>query len=196
MVAQQHPRAGSALTPARHPLQRRVDTFEAAAFTVLVVLFAVLAPAAAVVAGHITDVASVRLQQAEHSWRLVSAELTQSAAEGQIGAGGQWGAAFVTATWPVPGGGSHTGSVAVPLNARAGDHVPVWINGRGQLTHAPLSAAAVRDRVASAALAAAAGVGVLLALAAVVIRVAAGRCRMAGWARAWAAADPRCSRQQ
>jgi hypothetical protein len=193
MVAQRYPRVAGAWPAGQHPLRRRVDSVEASVLRVLVALFVLAAPMAGVVAGRMADSAALRQQRSEALWQPVTAVLQQGAAAGLNGADGEWGAAFVAARWPVRGGGERTGMVAVPLNARAGQRVRVWITGTGQLTRPPLTRADVADRVASAALMAIAGLAVLFGLVAIAVRVAAGRRRLAGWARAWAAADPRCA---
>jgi hypothetical protein len=193
MVAQRQSRVAGALAVSRHPLRRRIDNLEAAALTVLVVVFVLAAPLAGFLAGRITDIASLREQRAEHSWHQADAVLQEDAAAGVLASGGAWDTAFVLAAWPAPGRGTEFGQIAVQLNARAGDRVPVFVNGSGELTHAPLSSGDVRDRVLSAALAAVCAVALLLGLTGLLIRVAAGRRRLAGWAHAWAAADPACS---
>jgi hypothetical protein len=193
MVAQRHARA----LPARQrPLRRRVDAVEAAIMTVLVVVFAVAAPLLAIITGRIADTAALREQRAERSWRQVTAVLKEPASAGLIGLDGEWGAAFVTARWPVPDGGQRTGQVAVPLNARAGQPVREWVTATGQLTRPRLTRGDVLDRVASAAITSAACLAGVLLLVAIAVRAVAGRRRLAGWARAWEAADPRCSRQR
>jgi|HubBroStandDraft_2_1064218.scaffolds.fasta_scaffold48075_2 hypothetical protein len=193
MVAQRYPRVAVVRLAGQHPLRRRVDSVEAAVLCALVALFLLAAPLLAVAAGRAADAAALRQQRSEAGWTQVTAVLQQGAAAGLTGQGGEWGAAFVTARWPVPGGGQRTGKVTVPLNARAGQRMPEWITGTGQLTRPPLTRADVQDRIASAAVTAMAGLAVGLGLAALAVRVAAGRRRLAGWARAWAAADPRCA---
>jgi hypothetical protein len=196
MMAQRHSRVAGALLAARHPLRRRVDNIEAAVMIVLVAVFLLAAPLAALLAGRAADTAALRQQRAERSWRQVSAVLTQDASQGRIALDGDWGAAFVRASWPVPGGGARSGEVAVALNARAGQHVREWITSTGQLSRPRLSRADVIDRVLSAVITAAGCVAVVIALAAVAVRVAAGRLRLAGWARAWQAADRRRTPQR
>lgn len=193
MAVQRHSRVTAAVSVGQHPLRRRVDNVEARILTVLVVAFAVLAPLLAVIAVRVADAAALAEQRSERSWHPVTAVLQEGASAGLIGLDGEWGAAFVTARWPVPGGGRRTGLIAVPLNARAGQQVTEWVTGSGQLTRPRLTSADVRDRVASAVVTAIGCLAAALALMAVAVRVTAGRRRMAGWARAWEAADPRCS---
>jgi hypothetical protein len=195
MVTQRNSRVAISLSGARHPLRRRVDNVEVALLTALVALFLIAAPLAALLAGRAADAGALRQQRAESAWHQVRAVLQEGASQGQIGLDGEWDVVFVTARWPVAGGYRY-GEVGVPLNARAGQRATEWINSAGQLTRPRLTAGDVRDQAVSGALAGAGCVAVILALAAIAIRVAAGRCRLAGWARAWRAADPRCSPQR
>lgn len=161
--------------------------------TALVIVFFLATPVLCVVAGRLADAASVRQQHAERLWRPVTARLDQSAASGLIGLDGDWGASWVDADWRAPNGVPMTGLIAVGLNARAGQHVTVWVTGTGRLTRPRLSTAEVRDRISAAVIAAAGGVGLALAIVAGAVRVVTGRRRMAGWARAWAAVAPHWS---
>jgi hypothetical protein len=192
-VTQQDPRVAPAVTGGRSPLRRRVDDVEAAIMTGLVIFFLVAAPVLAIVAGRLADGSSLREQRAERSWRPVTAVLDQNAAAGLIGLDGEWGASFVTAQWTAPDGAAETGLIAVPLNARAGQHTTVWVTRTGDITRPPLSRHEVADRVASAVLAVVTALAAALAIVAGVVRIVAGRRRMAGWARSWAAVAPRWS---
>jgi hypothetical protein len=196
MVTQRYSRVAGSLSVAQHPLRRRVDNVEATLLAALIVMFLVASPVAAVLAGRAADAAALREQRAEQSWHTVSATLQQDASQGKIGLDGEWGAAFVIAQWRAPDGGVRHGEVAVALNARAGQRVTEWITSTGQLTRPKLTADDVRDRAGTAALAAIGSLAALIALAAIGVRVTAGRRRLAGWARAWRAADPRCSPQR
>ena len=79
------------------------------------------------------------------------------------------------------------------LDARAGQHVSVWVTRTGELTHPKLTSADVTNRVGMGVLLAVASVATLLAVAAWAVRVAANRRRIASWTRAWAATGPRWS---
>ncbi|HXZ66804.1 MAG TPA: hypothetical protein VEH05_18845 [Streptosporangiaceae bacterium] len=176
---------------ARNPLRRRIDDVEAAIMTGIVVLFLVAAPVLGILTGRIADAAALREQRAERAWREVPAVLQQSASADVASQDGAWGAAWVTARWKLPDGTSHTGVIAVGLTARAGQRVDIWVTGSGQLTRPPLSHGDVLDSIANAVLASVAALGVLLGLAAAVVRAAVSRRRMAAWARDWAVIGPR-----
>ena len=159
--------------------------------TGFVVLFLVVAPLVSIFTGRLADAAGLRAQGAERAWHQVTAVLQESAAQGQIGQDGAWGAAWVGATWKLPDGRPHTGIIAVGLNARAGQRVTIWVTGSGRVTHPPLTRAEVLDGIANAVMATVAAVGVLVGLMAAVVRAMVNRRRMADWARAWAVIGPR-----
>lgn len=195
-MTQQDPRVTRAAPAGRNPLRRRIDDIESAVLTGLVIFFFVAAPVLCVITGGLADSAAAAQRRAERYWHPVTATLQQSAASGLIGLDGEWGASWVSASWRNPDGGTGGGLIAVGLNARAGQHLTVWLTGSGQLTRPRLSAADVRDRVASAVLATAAGVALALAIVAGVVRLIVGRRRLTYWARAWAAVAPRWSAER
>jgi len=195
-VTQYDPRVTATAVTGRSPLRRRIDDLEARIFTGLVVFFLLAAPVLAVVAGGLTDSASLRERHAESGWRPVTAVLDQSAAEGLIGVDDDWGAALVAATWARPAGVEHTGLIAVALNARAGQRLKIWVSSAGRITPPPLSRADIADRVACAVLAMLAGLVVLLAIVAGVVRAMTTRRRLADWGRGWAVVAPRWSSDQ
>lgn len=174
----------------RNPLRRRIDDVETRIMTGLVVLFLVAAPLLSILTGRLADAAGIREQQAEQAWHPVKAVLEQSAADGMIGQDGAWGASWVDVRWTVPDGKARTGLIAVPLTAKAGQRVTVWVTGSGELTHPPLNRGEVLDGMANAIMATVAGLAALLALVAAAARSAINRRRMAGWARAWEITGP------
>jgi len=176
-----------------NPLRRPVDRIESAIITGLVVAFVVAAPLLGLFAGRVAHASSVREQRAERSWREVPAVLNQSAADGMVGADGEWDTSWVRAHWRYPGGPERTGLIAVALNSRKGQRVQVWVTPAGQLTHPRLSSADLSDRAALAAVSVTAGLLVVLAVLGSIVRVAADRCRMTAWAREWEATGPRWS---
>ncbi|HEY2509026.1 MAG TPA: hypothetical protein VGI58_21120 [Streptosporangiaceae bacterium] len=203
MVSQRQPRSARAqsrralsrraLSRPASPLRRPVDRIEAIAVGGLLAAFAIAAPLLATLSGVRADAAAVHQQQAEQSWHHVAATLQQSASQGLVGASGAWGISWVTARWAAPDGTSHSGRIAVPLDARAGDRVDIWETGTGQLTHQPLSHVGVIDRVTFAVFWVVVWVSGLFALLFFGTRGIARRCRMAGWAREWAAFGSRWS---
>jgi hypothetical protein len=176
-----------------NPLRRYVDRLECALTVSFVIAFLVAAPLLAFVSVRAVAAGAAREQQAEQAWKQVPAVLTQSAAAGIVGLDGEWDTSWVTAEWTAPHGGRVTGMLPVELNARAGQHLMVWVSPTGDLTHPRLTSAEVVDREAIAAISAPAGLALLLWMAACVVRVLANRRRMAGWTKAWEAVGPRWS---
>ncbi len=158
--------------------------------TGLVVAFLIAAPLLSIMTGRIADAAGLREQRAEQAWHQVQAVLLQGTS-GPNSQDGGYDAAWATARWPISGGRSRTGVIAVGLDAKAGQRVTIWVTGSGQVTRPPLSHDDVLDGIANAVLATVAGLAVLLALAGVAGRAAVNRRRMAAWGRAWEVIGPR-----
>ena len=177
----------------RNPLRRPLDDIEAAIISCVIIFFVLASPLLCVVTGRMADSSAVAEQRTEQSWHPVTAVLDESAAAGLIGLDGEWGTSWVTAHWNLRDGRTVTGLLAVDLNARQGQHLTIWVTATGQVTHPPLSQADIDDRVASAVLATAAGLGLLVAIVVVAVRVIAGRRRMAAWAQSWEEIAPQWS---
>jgi hypothetical protein len=186
-------RLGRMLAGDDNSLRRPMDKLESAAITGLIIAFLIAAPLLAIFTAGVVGAAATRERNAESQWRPVTAVLQQSAAEGTIGADGDWETAWVRAQWTMPGGAKKTGQVAAALNAKAGQHVTVYVTPAGQLTHEPLTSAEVAERTVMAALACPVALAVVLGIAIGATRVAANRRRMACWAREWEATGPRWS---
>jgi hypothetical protein len=173
------------------PLRRPIDRLESAIMLGLVAAFLIAAPLVAIFAAHEIGAAATREQTAQDTWRPVPATLMQPASAGLIQLDGNWETSWVQVGWKLPGRAPGTGLIAVALNAKKGQHVTVWVTPANKLTHPPLSSADVADRVLAAAALAPVALGVLLLIAADVVRVVANRRRMADWTRAWEAAGPK-----
>jgi hypothetical protein len=176
-----------------NPLRRYVDKLESAVVVSLVIAFLVAAPLLSVFAIRAVGTAGAREMRTERGWMPRTSVLAQSAGAGLIGVDGEWDTSWVTAHWTMPDGARRGGLVAVGLNARAGQRVPVWVTQAGQLTHPKLTPAAVAERQVIAAIAVPAGLALLLSVTAGVVRVLANRRRMMAWTRAWEAVGPRWS---
>jgi hypothetical protein len=176
-----------------NPLRRYVDKLESALVLSLIAAFIVAAPLIAIFAIQTASAAGAREMAAQSAWQVRSATLTQSAAAGLIGLDGEWDTSWVTARWTAPDGAPRHGLVAVGLNARARQTVPVWVTASGQLTTPRLTRAGVVEREVIAGIAGPAALAVLLSIMACVVRVVANRRRMAGWTKAWEAIGPRWS---
>jgi len=178
----------------RNPLRRGVDRAEAAAMAVLAAALLIGAPLLAVFAGRAADSGALREQHAERGWYQVPAVLLQNPGQTVITIG-EMDMAWVRASWTTRTGQHRTGIVPAPLNAAAGQHVPVWLTPDGRQVSPQLDAAAVHERVAFTVGLAVSGWVAVLGLTAVSVRVLTDRRRMAGWQQEWDAAGPRWSRQ-
>lgn len=178
-----------------NPLRRRVDRIESATMTLLAVAFLALAPFASLVAMGQVHANGLRELAAEQGWRPATATLAENARDGVIQSSGGTSVALVAARWRAPDGALRTGEVTTSLNAKAGQHVRIWLTSAGALTHPPLTKAELGQRATITALLTTSGVAVLVVITAGFVRLAANRRRMAGWDSAWAAAGPRWSKR-
>jgi hypothetical protein len=178
-----------------NPLRRGIDKAEAMAMTLLAVALLIAGPLLAVLAGSSAEAAAVREQHSERSWQPVRAVLRQGADQVVAGSG-EWDIAWVRASWKLADGRPGSGQLGVPLNARAGQRVWIWVTPAGQITRQPLTSADVVDQVTFAALMVIACWAALLGIGALAVRAVANRRRMAGWQREWEVSGPQWLRQR
>jgi hypothetical protein len=100
------------------------------------------------------------------------------------------------ARWSVPGARGraaqeHEGLVLVAPNTRAGTGVPVWVNRRGVLTHAPLDPRNISGTAAAMAVVPLIGVPGIVWLGYAVLCAVLDVRRDRRWADEWAAVEPR-----
>jgi len=176
----------------RNPLRRPVDRAEALIMTLLLAVLVIAGPLLAVAAGRAADAASLRAERAERGWYQAPATLLQSADQAVV-TSGEMDVAWVRAVWSSREGRRMTGTVAAPLNARAGQRVEIWLTPAGQEAYPRVNSATIRGRVAIAAGFAVVGWCAVVGLVAVTVRALADRKRMAGWQRDWDSAGPRWS---
>jgi hypothetical protein len=176
-----------------NPLRRRTDRLEAAIIVGLLVTFLIAAPILAIFAGRVTDDLQLRQQQAERAWRQVPAVLLRSPdpMSPPFGPAGDW----VPARWTTPGGEQREGRIAVDSTVRAGQSVPVWVDGAGRLTPPPLAHREIMVNVTLAAMLTPLGVAVMLVVAGWSARRLLDRRRIADWERAWRSVGPKWTRQ-
>lgn len=182
----------------KNPLRRPSDHAEKWLLTILVALFVIGAPIAAIVAGLLADASALRQQRTQRSWHQVTATVVQDAptedAPTEVGPYYGWGMTLVPVRWTTPAGSRRTGTVATQLSLQAGSRLPVWEDSAGRLTDAPLTRAQVMQRAAVAAATAPAVLALVLFLAGAGGRLLLDRRRLAGWERAWYAVGPRWTR--
>ena len=177
----------------RNPLRRPVDRFEAGLRLVLLIGFLIAAPLIAAAAGRATHAAGLREIRHEASWRQVSAVLLRPAPPRSSGYGALT-TYWVPGRWRAPSGAPRSGMVPAFAGALKGDTVSVWVSRNGQLTgRRPMTTAMVQVRTVLAAAGSVAGLGVVLLVAAAMIRLLLNRRRLAWWGIEWACFGPRWS---
>jgi hypothetical protein len=174
------------------PLRRRSDRVQALG-RLLVVLSFLVAPLLAVAASSATAAHLRTTAAAEAAERSrTRAVLLEDAATPSGGA--HDGAAPTTvrtrATWPVPGGTSREGHVRVPPLTPAGTVVPVWIDGRGELTAAPLDPSDIPGSAAAVAMLPLVGVPAAAWTGYALLTFALDARRERRWEQEWAAVEP------
>lgn len=174
-----------------NPLLRHSDRVEARVFAALLAIFLLAAPAAALIAARLAGQAGARAEQAQRSWRQVSATVLRPSSTGTS----LYGAGTVIARWAAPGGRQVTGAVPVNVDIGAGQRMPVWTDAAGRLVSVPVTSSTVRrDEL----LAAGGGVVALVPLLMTAYGctfLALNRRRMADWEREWRTFGPRWSHQ-
>ncbi|MDT9695081.1 hypothetical protein [Streptomyces sp. P17] len=172
----------------RSPLRRRCDLVEA-----WVVLGGwVLALVGGVLAGVVAVGAVERAAEEQRAQsRRVSAVLVEDA-DGRVPARVPADyRVWAKVSWTDPDGTSHTDEARVAPRTKAGAAVPVWTDGRGQVTAEPLSSGEIRlQAVSGGTLAALCAAGVVLGTV-WVVRQLMERRRLAQWALEWERIDTR-----
>jgi hypothetical protein len=162
---------------------------------VLVSVLVVAGPVLAISVGRAADAAAVRQQQSEARWYPRTAVLVEGADQA-MATSGDWDVASVRAKWTLRDGTPRHGFLPVSLNARAGDHVQVWLTPSGHITRPPLTETDIRDQVMFAILLTVTGWAVTLGIGVLAVRALANRRRMAGWQREWDVSGPLWSRRR
>lgn len=176
------------LRPDRNPLRRACDRAEAGVLAVVIAVFLVAVPLAAVISGGRTYAAGLRAERAEQAaWREVPAVLLAAApASGPDGY-----QATTRAAWTAPDGARRAGPVTAPAGTPAGHTVRLWVDASGQPTGQPLQPDDVTSRAATIAVATASGAAAVLLGAAAAARWALFRRRLAAWDSEWRITGPR-----
>ena len=176
------------LRPDRNPLRRACDRAEAGVLAVVIAVFLVAVPLAAVISGGRTYAAGLRAERAEQAaWREVPAVPLAAAPASRPDAY----QATTRAAWTAPDGARRAGPVTAPAGTPAGRTVRLWVDASGQPTGQPLQSDDVISRAATIAVAAAAGAAAVLLGAAAAARWALFRRRLAAWDSEWRITGPR-----
>lgn len=172
--------------PDRNPLRRGSDRLETAVLALLVIVFLVAAPFAAL---------------ASRSWALArahQAQLAERASSYQVPArvlkleslGGAYGDPSAQARWTAHDGKVVTGDIAVPLGAAAGTTQWLWTTADGQVTDPPLEDSQVTGQAYFAEGCSVVTLAVLLTITGLVTRRTLDKRRMAAWDTEWRATGP------
>ncbi|MFF3487799.1 hypothetical protein ACFYXC_31630 [Streptomyces sp. NPDC002701] len=183
----------------RHnPLRRRSDVVEAWTALAVAVVLCVGAPLAGLAAGWwaYDGARSTAAEQRAERHRVRAEVVGGTPATTPSAEGDRRPVQRVGVRWTEPGGQVRTGTTRVSAGTRAGDHTDIWLDGRDRIVPAPTSRTVVwQHGLAVGACAAGAAGAAVLALHAVVRRVAARR-RLAEWERAWARTGPEWARHR
>lgn len=188
----------------RNPLRRRRDRIRVWAGVAAVILMAVTAPLVArPVMGHVHQ-ASMRLsaQQASHRYRVSAFLLREAKPVSKTFAASMAGAGVsgptsvnVPARWRGPDGRPHLGTVKVDHHVPAGQAVPIWLDGGGRVTTAPLTGSQANGRSVSAGSAAAVISVVAIGGAYLLFRRWLDRMSATAWELQWAVLAPQWTRK-
>jgi hypothetical protein len=184
----------------RSAFSRPIDRIVVRGITVLLALFVVAAPLLSVSGGAWAERAVTTEQQAQHTWHLVSAELTKRAPVQSDFSNGILSGSWLTARWiyhgeartrliPDPAGSSAATGLSLPHRIR------IWVNAAGRWTGPPLSSGLAQIRVAAAMLAPPLALAFVLAITAFVLRHLVNRRRLTSWDHAWALVGPQWTRE-
>ena len=174
--------------PDRNPLRRGSDRVETAVLAVLVIVFLVAAPFAALASSSWALARAHQAQLAERaSWYQVPALVLKLEAPG----GGGYGDPSAQARWTAHDGKVVAGDIAVPLGAAVGSTQWLWTTADGQLTDSPLEDSQVTGQAYFAEGFSVFTLAVLVTIAGLLARRTLDKRRMAAWDTEWRATGPR-----
>lgn len=173
----------------RNPLRRDADRLETVVLALLVAVFLIGTPFAALAAGAWVHGLARQEQLAQQaSWHQVTAVVR---AVTPVDAGQAAVAWQARAQWTAPDGTLVTQEVPVPAGTTAGGTVQVWTDQAGDLTSPPLLDSQVAGQATLAEVGAVFAVATVLILAGAMTRRALNRRRLAAWDADWRATEPR-----
>lgn len=177
------------LCPDHNPLRRRTDRAEFTVVALLLAVFLIAAPLAALGAVHWAAASGLRAEQAQSGLHQVPAVLLHDAPRPAGGLEFPAPVPRALAQWH-SAAGLRTGMVYAPAGAKAGRTVLVWTDRSGRLTGVPVG---VTDAVGLEFLAAVAAPAMLVFVLLPVWMIAIDildRRRMTAWDADWAATEP------
>ena len=174
--------------PDRNPLRRGSDRVETAVLAVLVIVFLVAAPFAALASSSWT---LARAHQAQLAERASSYQVPALVLKLEAPIGGPYADLGAQARWTAHDGTVITGEIAVPLGTTSGSTQWLWTTADGQLTNPPLQDSQVTGQAYVAEGFGVFTLAVLLTVTGLVTRWMLDKRRMAAWDTEWRATGPR-----
>jgi hypothetical protein len=174
--------------PDRNPLRRGSDRVETAVLALLIIVFLVAAPFAALAS---SSWALARAHQAQLAERASSYQVPARVLKLEATSGAAYGDPSAHARWTAHDGKVVTGDIAVPLGAAVGSTQWLWTTADGQLTNPPLEDSQVTGQAYVAEGFGVFTLAVLLTVTGVVTRWMLDKRRMAAWDTEWRATGPR-----
>jgi hypothetical protein len=179
----------------QNPLRRRSDVLEAWLLPAVVLVFLVLCPLVAALAGLWVRADNSATVQAQRSWHPVHAVLLRAAPGPTFHNNANTWTVWEPARWTVDGR-QHIGNIPVAAGTPAGSRQIVWLDSRGRV-HAPAQTPARLGAEADAAmLIAVVGLAIVLGIFKRAARLLLDRRRLAGWEAGWLAVGPVWSHQR
>jgi hypothetical protein len=174
--------------PDRNPLRRGSDRVETAVLALLVIVFLVAAPFAALASG---SWALGRAHQAQLTERASSYHVPALVLKLDAPSGGAYGDPGAQARWTAHDGKVITSEIPVPLGAAAGTTQWLWTTADGRLTNPPLEDSQVTGQAYFAEGFAVVTLAVLLTITGLMTRWTLDKRRIAAWDAEWRATGPR-----
>jgi hypothetical protein len=180
-------RTSRLVRPGRNPLARHFDRLEAIVFVLAILVCLVAIPVAASIGSNsYAHGRATAVQQAAERRPATAITLADvpPVLVGEFG-GADSGYADVPVQWWLPDNTERTASFSVAPETPAGATVPVWLDGNGNLTTAPVTVPEIAGTAFTAALGIWAGCVVVALCFVQTVRLVLARRRSVGWARDW-----------
>jgi hypothetical protein len=173
----------------RNPLRRRSDRIETVIRTVLIVIFLVSGPLAAIGVGHYVGDGADRGASAQTQRHQVRAVVAGDPAPLRCGRFG-CRQAMTLVRWTTPGGSQRTAEMRVPGLAHAGDHVTLWVDKMGAPTAPPPGNSDYTGASVAAAAFTVLAIAVVCLLAGIITHAELNVRRMTAWQNRWSVVEP------
>lgn len=173
-----------------NPLARGVDRAEAALVLGLIVVWLFSLPLIATMASVEWTRVDARLTTDRIDDLPRQALLTDDAAPPVMAHDAVQSSSTAPATWTDRDGRPTGGQIQVPVSARAGDQVTIWLNSTGAVVARPMSASTAAALTVMAAVGVWVGLGMVLTGIWWIARRRLDRRRWDQWERAWSTFEP------